>query len=103
MILVQMINDINKGLCSFVFLDEAYSVTPVYYMVDNFHVKKGVDGEIEEVHAIVNASLYYKKKGFVKDKGFTIAMTDNMYSVLLDISVRLYLNSYEKLGDSRVH
>lgn len=48
MILVQMINDINKGLCSFVFLDEAYSV-------------------------------------------------------LLDISVRLYLNSYEKLGDSLVH
>ena len=36
MILVQMINDINKGLCSFVFLDEAYSVTPVYCMVDNF-------------------------------------------------------------------
>lgn len=98
-----MINDINKGLYSFVFLDEAYSITPVYYMVDNFHVKKGVDGEIEEIHAIVNASLHHKEKGFVKDESFTIAMTDNMYSTLLDISVRLYLNSYEKLGDSRVH
>jgi hypothetical protein len=98
-----MINDINKGLCSFVFFDEGYTVTPVYYMVDNFHVKKGSDGEIEEVYATVNASLYYKKKGFVKDESFTIAMTENMYSALLDISVRLYLNSYEKLGDSRVH
>lgn len=103
MILVRMINDINKGLCSFVFLDEAYSITPVYYMVDNFYIKKGFDGEIEEVHATVNASLYYKGKGFVRDEGSTIAMTDNMYSALLDISVRLYLNSYEKLGDSRVH
>ena len=27
MILVRMINDINKGLCSFVFLDEVYTVT----------------------------------------------------------------------------
>jgi hypothetical protein len=103
MILVRMINDLNKGLCSFVFLDEEYTVTPVYYMVDNFHVKKGNDGEIEEVHATVNASLYYKGKGFVKDENFTIAMTENMYSALLDISVRLFLNSYEKLGDSRVH
>ena len=103
MILVRMINDLNKGLCSFVFLDEVYTVTPVYYMVDNFHVKKGFDGEIEEVDATVNASLYYKEKGFVRDEGFTIAMTEDMYSTLLDISVRLYLNSYEKLGDSRVH
>ena len=103
MILVRMINDINKGLCSFVFLDEAYSITPVYYMVDNFHVKRGVDGEIKEIHAIVNASLYHKEKGFVKDESSTIAMTDNMYSALLGISVRLYLNSYEKLGNSRVH
>ena len=43
MILGRMVNNINIGLCSFIFLDEAYTVTPVYYMVDNFHVKKGSD------------------------------------------------------------
>jgi len=102
LVLISIINNIPKGVMDFVFLEESYTKTAVYYMLEGFTVTENTSG-VKVIECTLNAAVVEPGKGFKKDDSFTSAIDEDIYNIILEMAIKLHSESYVRSSNFEIH